>query len=193
MQSHSSNDSEIVRFQFHGDFEVGRRSFTVNSFVARPVTVLAKSPITHTVLRHELSVGGTMDVLDFPYHQHTTNRWGPVASMDLTPMTTDCHAHYQLTQVSDFEAASISSPTLQANGLEGESKVSVVIPSSPGLGYSDTDLLHQTHACLAYATLQSTAHRYSGIMQEREYREHECHRTLVLPFTLDQVKDVVLK
>ena len=101
-----------------------------------------------------------MDVLDFPYHQHTTNRWGPVASMDLNHMTTECHAHYQLAQVSDFEAASASSPTLQANGLEGESKVSVVIPSSPGLGYSDTDLLHQTHACLAYATLQSTAHRY---------------------------------
>ena len=137
-----------------------------------------------------------MDVLDFPYHQHTTNRWGPVASMDLTPVTTDCHAHYQLTQVSDFEAASISSPTLQANGLEGESKVSVVIPSSPGLGYSDTDLaLAAPDICMpADATLQSTAHRYvwhhAG---EREYREHMCQRTSVLPFTLDQVKDVVLK
>ena len=53
-----------------------------------------------------------MDFLDFPYHQHTTNRWGPVASMDLTPMTAECHAHYQLAQVSDFEAASMSSPTL---------------------------------------------------------------------------------
>jgi hypothetical protein len=135
-----------------------------------------------------------MDVLDFPYHQHTTNRWGPVASMDLTYMTAECHAHYQLAQVSDFEAASISSLTLQANGLEGESKVFVVIPSSPGLGYSDTDLLHQTHARPADATIQSTAHRYEWHHAgEREYREHLCQRTYVLPFTLDQVKDVVLK
>ena len=68
-----SKSSNIVRFQFHEDFEVGRRSLMVNSFVARPVTVSAKSLITYPILSHELSVGGTMDVLDFSYRQHTTN------------------------------------------------------------------------------------------------------------------------
>ena len=148
------------------------------------------------MLYHERSVGGTLDVLDFSYHQHTTNRWGFVASMDLTHMTAECHARYQLAQVSDLKTASMSSPTLQANGLEGESKAVVVIPSSPGLRYSDTDhALAAPDMCTpADATLQSTAHRYvwhhAG---EREYREHMCQRTSVLPFTLDQVKDVVLK
>ena len=116
-----------------------------------------------------------MDVLDFSYHQHTTNRWGPVASMDLTHMTAECHAHYQLVLVSDFKAASMSSSTLQANGFEGESKAVVVIPSLPGLGYSDTDhALAASDICIpAGATLNTTAHIATcGIMQERE-RERE--------------------
>ena len=149
----------------------------VNSFVARPVTVSAKSPITYPNLYHELSVGGTMEVLDLSHHQHTTNRWGPVVSMDLTYMTAECHAHYQLAQVSDFKAAVMSSPTLQANVLEGESKAVIVIPSSPGLGYSNTDhALAASDICIpADATLNTTAHIATcGIVQDRESACNTC-------------------
>ena len=72
-----------------------------------------------------------MDILDDAYHQHTTYRWGPVAGMSLSNMTTVSHDHYQfepLAQVSfECKAAIISSPVLQAKSFEGESKASSVI------------------------------------------------------------------
>ena len=93
-----------MRFQFHGNFQVGRRVFTIHDFIARPVTAAAKSPQAFTILSlPESSVGGTMDISDDAYHQHTTNRWGPVASMGLNDMTAAGHDHYKfklLAQVS---------------------------------------------------------------------------------------------
>ena len=129
----------------------------VNSFVARPVTASVKSPIACPVF----------------YHQHTANRWGLVASSGLNHMTTVGHDHYQfepLAQVSDFKAASTSSPTLQANGLEGESKASIDIPIRSSSWYSDADhaLAACSDTCTAHATHKPTAHIATlGMMQCR--------------------------
>ena len=72
-----------------------------------------------------------MFLFDDAYHQYTTNRWGPVASMGFNYMTIASHDHYQfepLAQVSfGCKAAIISCPILLAKGLEGESKASSVI------------------------------------------------------------------
>ena len=154
----------------------------VDSFVARPVTASAKSPIAYPNLSHEFSVGGTIDVLDVLYHQHMTNRWGPVAIMGLNHMTTECHDHYQfepLAQVSDFKAAGMSSPTLQANGLEGESKASIVIPIRSSSRFCDADLSFAacSDACTtAHAIPNITAHIAThGMVQDRQGgMRHEC-------------------
>ena len=172
----------MVRFQFHGDFEVGRRGFMVSSFVARPVTASAKSPIAWPVL----------------YHQHTANRWGIVASMGLNHMTTAGHDHYQfepLAQVSDFKTASISSPTLQSNGFQGESKASIDIPIRSSSRFSDAD--HALAACsdtctTAHAIPNTTAHIAThGMVPDRQRvcdtsaNAHPCCRLL------SQVEDFV--
>ena len=77
-----------------------------------------------------------MGISDGAYRQHTTNQRGPVASTGLSNMTIVIHDHYKFeppAQVSlECKAAIISSPILQAKGLEGESKTSsvIAIPSS---------------------------------------------------------------
>ena len=146
-----------MRSQCHGDFEVGRRSFTINSFIAKPLTASAKSPQACTILSPPLSVGGTLDIFDDAYHQHTTNRWGPVASMGFSDMTIVGHDEYQfepLAQVSfEFKAAIISSPILQAKGLEGESKASRSISIQSSSWYYTAD-----HAPLLHAKIQAPVH-----------------------------------
>ena len=98
-----------------------------------------------------------MNIVDDAYHQHTTNRWVPVAIMGFSNMTTLGHDHYQfepLAQVSfECKAGIISSPVLQAKGLEGESKASSVISIRSSSWYDTAD-----HAPLLHAQIQAPLH-----------------------------------
>ena len=100
---------------------------------------------------------------DDAYHLHTTNRWGPVASVGLSNMTTASHDHYKfepLAQVLvsfECKAAIRSSSLLQAKGIEGKSNASIVIAIPPA-SYETRSYDIVGHVTLLHGQIRSPLH-----------------------------------
>ena len=121
-----------VCFQIHLGSEVGKRTFSIHSSIARSSITAATSPHASPALSLPVnSVGGTTDKSDEAYLQ-PNDVWCPVVSTttashqhssDLNSReVSPCHFESHTQPYSECKAAFKSSSFLHAKGLEGESK-----------------------------------------------------------------------